>query len=90
MVLTECLKLGVKLMNAVLVRFPCQLLHPIGKPLTLGLLKSLLGGSLLVIAAARDGRRTPATSRRGGLVRLSLILNGAFSCLVALWLFFSS
>jgi hypothetical protein len=55
-------------------------------------LKSPLGGSLLVIAAARDGRGTPAAPRRRGLVRLSLILNilnGAFSCLVALWLFFS-
>lgn len=31
MVLTECLKLGVKLMNAVLVGLPCQLLHLIGK-----------------------------------------------------------
>jgi hypothetical protein len=31
MVLTECLKLGVKLMNAILVRLPCQLLHLIGK-----------------------------------------------------------
>jgi len=81
MVLTECLKLRVKLMNAILVSLPCQLLHLIGKPLTLDLLKSLLGGSLLVITAARDGRRTPVTSRRGILVRLSLILVDTFSCL---------